>query len=182
MARSKPSRSTPERPLDERPLHRACQRALTMVDIVDSATRSRMMSGIRGRNTKPEILIRSLLHRPGFSLSPGRARSARPPGHRAAALPRRSAGARLFLARPRLPSFQMAANAARVLARQDRPQSQQRRQGARRLCSLRAGASRWCGNARCVAPIAISKVCCSGSSSGCSSDAPASRSAAESGL
>ncbi|MCA8349938.1 very short patch repair endonuclease [Burkholderia cepacia] len=37
-----------------------------MVDVVDRATRSRMMSGIRGRNTKPEILIRSLLHRHGF--------------------------------------------------------------------------------------------------------------------
>jgi DNA mismatch endonuclease, patch repair protein len=37
-----------------------------MVDIVDSATRSRMMSGIRGRDTKPEKLIRSLLHRRGF--------------------------------------------------------------------------------------------------------------------
>lgn len=37
-----------------------------MVDVVDSAIRSRMMSGIRGRNTKPEILIRSLLHRRGF--------------------------------------------------------------------------------------------------------------------
>jgi DNA mismatch endonuclease (patch repair protein) len=37
-----------------------------MVDIVDAATRSRMMSGIRGRNTRPEILIRSLLHRRGF--------------------------------------------------------------------------------------------------------------------
>lgn len=37
-----------------------------MVDVVDSATRSRMMSGIRGRNTKPEILVRSLLHRHGF--------------------------------------------------------------------------------------------------------------------
>jgi DNA mismatch endonuclease, patch repair protein len=37
-----------------------------MVDIVDAATRSRMMAGIRGRNTKPEILIRSLLHRRGF--------------------------------------------------------------------------------------------------------------------
>lgn len=37
-----------------------------MADVVDSATRSRMMSGIRGRNTKPEILIRSLLHRRGF--------------------------------------------------------------------------------------------------------------------
>ncbi|ATW33614.1 very short patch repair endonuclease [Candidatus Williamhamiltonella defendens] len=37
-----------------------------MVDVVDSATRSRMMSGIRGRNTKPEILIRRLLHLHGF--------------------------------------------------------------------------------------------------------------------
>ena len=37
-----------------------------MVDVVDTATRSRMMAGIRGRNTKPEILVRSLLHRLGF--------------------------------------------------------------------------------------------------------------------
>ena len=37
-----------------------------MVDVVDSATRSRMMSGIRGRDTKPEVLVRSLLHRRGF--------------------------------------------------------------------------------------------------------------------
>jgi DNA mismatch endonuclease (patch repair protein) len=37
-----------------------------MVDVVDTFTRSRMMSGIRGKNTKPEVLIRSLLHRQGF--------------------------------------------------------------------------------------------------------------------
>ena len=37
-----------------------------MTDIVDKETRSRMMSGIRSTNTKPEILIRSLLHRSGF--------------------------------------------------------------------------------------------------------------------
>jgi len=37
-----------------------------MVDVVDRATRSRMISGIRGRNTKPEILIRRLLHLHGF--------------------------------------------------------------------------------------------------------------------
>lgn len=37
-----------------------------MVDIVDTATRSRMMAGIRGRDTKPEILIRRLLHQQGF--------------------------------------------------------------------------------------------------------------------
>jgi DNA mismatch endonuclease (patch repair protein) len=37
-----------------------------VADVVDMATRSRMMAGIRGRNTKPEILVRSLLHRQGF--------------------------------------------------------------------------------------------------------------------
>lgn len=37
-----------------------------MADIVDKATRSRMMSGIRGKNTKPELIIRSGLHRRGF--------------------------------------------------------------------------------------------------------------------
>jgi DNA mismatch endonuclease (patch repair protein) len=37
-----------------------------MADIVDSATRSRMMSGIRGTNTKPEKLVRSLLHQEGY--------------------------------------------------------------------------------------------------------------------
>jgi DNA mismatch endonuclease (patch repair protein) len=37
-----------------------------MTDIVDSATRSQMMSGIRWRDTKPEVLVRSLLHRRGF--------------------------------------------------------------------------------------------------------------------
>ncbi|MCV6589180.1 MAG: DNA mismatch endonuclease Vsr [Marinobacterium sp.] len=37
-----------------------------MTDIVDKATRSRMMSGIQARNTRPERLLRSLLHRAGF--------------------------------------------------------------------------------------------------------------------
>jgi DNA mismatch endonuclease (patch repair protein) len=37
-----------------------------MADVVDKQTRSRMMSGIQGKNTKPEIRIRSLLHRQGF--------------------------------------------------------------------------------------------------------------------
>lgn len=37
-----------------------------MVDIVDSITRSRMMARIKSRNTKPELLIRSLLHKRGF--------------------------------------------------------------------------------------------------------------------
>ncbi len=36
------------------------------MDIVDAATRSRMMSGIRGKNTKPELTIRRLLHAAGF--------------------------------------------------------------------------------------------------------------------
>ena len=37
-----------------------------MTDIVDKATRSRMMSGIRGKDTKPEVLIRKALHAQGF--------------------------------------------------------------------------------------------------------------------
>ena len=37
-----------------------------MADVVDKATRSRMMAGIKGKDTKPEMLIRSELHRRGF--------------------------------------------------------------------------------------------------------------------
>ncbi len=37
-----------------------------MADIVDSATRSRMMSGIRGKDTKPEIRLRKALFARGF--------------------------------------------------------------------------------------------------------------------
>ena len=37
-----------------------------MADIVDSATRSRMMAGIRARDTRPERILRSALHRRGL--------------------------------------------------------------------------------------------------------------------
>lgn len=37
-----------------------------MTDIVSKEVRSKMMSGIRGKNTKPEIQVRSLLHKMGF--------------------------------------------------------------------------------------------------------------------
>lgn len=37
-----------------------------MADVVDRATRSRMMSGIRGKNTKPELTVRRFLHRAGL--------------------------------------------------------------------------------------------------------------------
>lgn len=37
-----------------------------MPDIVSSDNRSRMMSGIRGANTKPEILVRRVLHSHGL--------------------------------------------------------------------------------------------------------------------
>lgn len=36
------------------------------MDIVDSATRSRMMANIRSKDTKPELAIRRLLHSKGF--------------------------------------------------------------------------------------------------------------------
>lgn len=37
-----------------------------MVDVVNPETRSRMMSGIRGANTKPELNVRRRLHAAGF--------------------------------------------------------------------------------------------------------------------
>lgn len=37
-----------------------------MADIVSPEKRSDMMSGIRGKDTKPEIIIRGLLHRLGY--------------------------------------------------------------------------------------------------------------------
>ena len=37
-----------------------------MADIVDRTTRTRMMSGIRSSNTKPEILLRKAMHKQGY--------------------------------------------------------------------------------------------------------------------
>lgn len=37
-----------------------------MADVVSPAVRSRMMAGIRGKNTKPEIIVRHGLHALGF--------------------------------------------------------------------------------------------------------------------
>lgn len=37
-----------------------------MVDVVDPETRSRMMRGIRGKDTKPELSLRRALHARGF--------------------------------------------------------------------------------------------------------------------
>ena len=37
-----------------------------MTDVVDRETRSRMMAGIRGKDTKPELTIRKAIHARGF--------------------------------------------------------------------------------------------------------------------
>jgi DNA mismatch endonuclease, patch repair protein len=37
-----------------------------LADIVSTEVRRRMMSGIRGKNTKPELVLRKLLHSQGF--------------------------------------------------------------------------------------------------------------------
>lgn len=37
-----------------------------MADVVDQATRSRMMAGIKGTNTKPEIALRKAMHALGL--------------------------------------------------------------------------------------------------------------------
>jgi len=41
-------------------------RGFILTDIVNKKTRSRMMAGIRGKDTKPELLIRRELHKRGF--------------------------------------------------------------------------------------------------------------------
>src|SRR6267378_2595577 len=47
-------------------LFRWCQQSRTVPDIVDRATRSRMMSAIRGTNTLPERTVRKYLHAAGL--------------------------------------------------------------------------------------------------------------------
>jgi len=37
-----------------------------VTDVVDKATRSRMMAGIRGTNTKPEFVVRKIVHSLGY--------------------------------------------------------------------------------------------------------------------
>jgi DNA mismatch endonuclease (patch repair protein) len=54
-------------------------------DVVTPEARSRMMAGIRGKDTKPELLIRSALHRAGFRF---RLHQARLPGKPDLVLPR----------------------------------------------------------------------------------------------
>ena len=57
-------------------------------DIVDPQTRSRMMAGIRGKDTKPEVLVRKALHARGFRF---RVHPRNIPGKPDVALPRYSA-------------------------------------------------------------------------------------------
>ena len=59
-----------------------------MADIVDAATRSRMMSGIRGKDTKPEHLVRRGLHARGFRF---RLHGSKLPGRPDLVLPKYSA-------------------------------------------------------------------------------------------
>lgn len=59
-----------------------------MPDIVPVAVRSRMMAGIRGRNTKPELLLRRELHALGFRF---RLHVRDLPGHPDLVFPRRRA-------------------------------------------------------------------------------------------
>ena len=40
-----------------------------MADTVDKKTRSRIMSSVQGKNTQPEKVVRSLLHRMGYRFS-----------------------------------------------------------------------------------------------------------------
>lgn len=56
----------PRRPVGDGPdVNRKTKRAWLM-DVVDASTRSRMMAGIRSKNTKPEMTVRKYLHAEGF--------------------------------------------------------------------------------------------------------------------
>jgi DNA mismatch endonuclease, patch repair protein len=59
-----------------------------MVDSVDFSTRSRMMAGIRGKNTQPELKVRSALHRRGLRF---RLHARNLPGHPDLVFPARRA-------------------------------------------------------------------------------------------
>ncbi len=56
-----------------------------MTDVVDQQTRSRMMAGIKGRDTKPEMAVRSYLHAAGLRF---RLHDKRLPGRPDIVLPR----------------------------------------------------------------------------------------------
>ena len=53
-------------PMRERKARRTRKRCRLPGDIVDPATRSRMMAGIRTKNTRPELAVRRTLHALGF--------------------------------------------------------------------------------------------------------------------
>lgn len=59
-----------------------------MVDIVDKSTRSRMMASIKGRDTKPETILRKALHRRGLRY---RLHASKLPGRPDIVLPRHRA-------------------------------------------------------------------------------------------
>lgn len=59
-----------------------------MVDVVDPSVRSRMMSAIRGRDTHPELIVRTYLHRCGLRF---RLHSGHLPGRPDLVLPRHKA-------------------------------------------------------------------------------------------
>ena len=59
-----------------------------MTDIVDQQTRSRMMAGIRGKDTKPELALRRALHARGFRF---RLHSGKVPGRPDLVLPKHRA-------------------------------------------------------------------------------------------
>lgn len=55
-----------------------------MTDVVDRETRRRMMAGIRGKNTRPEMQVRKFLHHRGFRF---RLHARKLPGHPDLVLP-----------------------------------------------------------------------------------------------
>lgn len=59
-----------------------------MADHLTPKQRSKLMSAVKGKNTKPELLVRSLLHRNGFRFTVNGPQNRKLPGHPDIVLPK----------------------------------------------------------------------------------------------
>ena len=98
-----------------------------MPDIVDQATRSRMMAGIGSRNTKPELVLRQALHARGPQIPPAQSEAPRHARPRLSSIRSRLLRARLLLAQAcRVPLRDHPNHAGGVLAGQVRSERRPR--------------------------------------------------------
>ena len=110
------------------------------MDNVDSATRSRIMSAVPRRDTKPEVALRRALTPQGPAVPTAREGPSRQPGHRVPAAQDGRLRPRLFLARPRLLAVDETGDPQGVLDGQVHRQSRARL--TKGGCATRRGMAR----------------------------------------